>query len=87
MENKQKRKGCPPRVTRIKVVDDDDQHLSEIVNALDEAFPKLRISGHGSIYGAYSCYGHPDYLLIDISSVAPLMMSDVHHAYGPISKY
>ncbi len=68
---------------RIVVVDDDDDSRATWLKLLQDEYPKASISGSESLMDA----GNADYLLIDISAVAPMMMGDMSHAWGPISNY
>lgn len=80
-------KGCPPRVREICIVDDDEDKRRQYAELIGYAFPKLNVRAFGSIYNAYRSGGRYDYLLIDVSSVAPLMMGDFQHAWGPITRF
>ena len=80
-------KGCPPRVRKIAVVDDDENHRRQLVEHLTNKFPKLTIRDYEDIFECYQGICCFDYIIIDVSSVAPMMMSDVQNAWAPIAKY
>lgn len=80
-------KGRPPRVKRIGVIDDDSSARDTLVELIRCEFPKLTVKGFESIFKAYEGMTNYDYLLIDISAVAPMMLSDTAHAWAAISKY
>lgn len=80
-------KGSSPNVRRIVFVNDDENELAALVNMAGEEFPKLEVYGQESIFACYQGLRCFDYIVIDISAVAPLMASDIQHAYGPISFY
>jgi hypothetical protein len=80
-------KSSPPRVTRIALVDDDSQKLEQDRELIAAEFPSLTIYCYESIFSAYHNLRCFDYLLIDVSSVAPPMGGDVARAWAPISKY
>lgn len=80
-------KGCPPRVTRICLVDDDKEKLWQDHELISAEFPSLTVHCYESIFQAYGGILTFDYMLIDVSSVAPLMGGDVARAWAPISKY
>ncbi len=82
------KKGCPPRVTAVAIVDDDETRRKQFTECLENLFPTLdKIRSYETIFECYQGCQHWDYLVIDVSSVAPLMMGDVQHAYAPIAKF
>lgn len=85
--SEKKWKGCPPRVTRIAVIDDDEDSRKSMIEQIERAFPKLTVRGFDSIFEAYQGITNYDYLLIDVSAVAPQMLGDVGRAWAPIGKY
>lgn len=80
-------KGCSPRVTRIAIVDDDEEARNTLVELVQGEYPKLTVRGFASIYECYQGVTTYQYILIDVSSLAPQMMRDIQSAWGPISKY
>lgn len=76
-----------PRVTRIYIVDDDEASRRSLVELVESEFPKLAVHGFESLFECYRGLTCCDYLLLDVSSVAPLMLGDVSRAWAPISKY
>jgi hypothetical protein len=86
MAHKKDWKGCPPRVQSICIVDDEEVCRRQYRELIEAEFPKLAVRAYDTIFAAYGA-GHFDYLIIDVSSVAPLMMSDVAHAWAPIAKF
>lgn len=81
-------KGCPPRISDICIINDDKNEAYVIGEKIQREFPKLKRVRYGSsIFDAYYSIGRFDYVIIDISAVAPLMMGDIQHAYGSIVKF
>jgi DNA-binding NtrC family response regulator len=81
-------KGSPPRVTSVAIVDDDETRRKQLTGAIENAYPTLdKVRSYETIFECYQGFQHWDYLIIDVSSVAPLMMGDVQHAYAPIAKF
>lgn len=79
-------KGCPPRVQRIGIVDDDEAARKTLVELLEREFPSLTVRGFESLFSAYEGITTHDYLLIDVSSVCPSTWH-ANRAWAPIGKY
>jgi len=80
-------KGSPPRVRSICVVDDSEDKRRQLREFIEALFPKAEVRTHETIFEAYRGWQRFDYLVIDVSSVAPQMLSDVNHAWSAIAKF
>ena len=78
-------KGCPPRVRRLGIVDDDEASRDTLVELVQRDFPKLTVHGFSSLFEAYRGITTYDYLLIDVTSVAPSFT--LGREWAPIAKY
>ena len=80
-------KGCPPRVRSIVIIDDCEVARRQFRALIEKDFPKLEVRTYKSIFETYQNFRTFDYMIIDVSSVAPMMMSDVQNAWAPIAKF
>ncbi len=80
-------KGCPPKYRSFAVVDDDDINRRQFVELIEGEYPKMEVRAHESLYECYRGWQRFDFVLLDVSTVAPNMMRDVAFAYGPIAKF
>lgn len=80
-------KGCPPKYRNLAIVDDDENRRRQFREFLANEFPKLEVSDYETIFECYQGWRRFDFVVIDVSSVAPNMMGDVAFAYGPIAKF
>lgn len=78
-------KGCPPRVVRIGVIDDDQGSRDTPVELIQNEYPRLTVKGFESIFQAYEGITTYQYLLIDITSVSPSFT--LGREWAPIAKY
>ncbi len=78
--------GCPPRVRRIGIVDDDADARETWVRLLEMHYPKLTVRGFETLFQAYEGITTYDYLLVDISALAP-NFGDFSRAWVPLAKY
>lgn len=79
-------KGCPPRVTSIAIVNDDADISRTLCELIERDFPKLTVEIYKTIFELYQGIRTFDYIIIDISAVAPDMLNP-YRAYAPIVKF
>lgn len=72
---------------RVFIVDDDEVAQRQFTELINEVYPSAEVHSCESIAHAMKGMYAPDVLLIDVSCVAPAMLSDVVHAYKPIAWY
>jgi len=76
-----------PHYLRVYVVDDDVVARRQFTELFKSEYPNCEVRTFDHLAKAMTGLYSPDVLLIDVSCVAPLMMSDTAHAYGPIAWY
>lgn len=71
----------------IYVIDDNADNRRQFNDLIEITWSGADVRCFESVYDASQAGASPDLVIIDVSSVAPLMMGDVAHAYGPIAKF
>ena len=80
-------KGCPPKFRNLAIVDDDPEARRQFVELIQGEYPKMEVRDYESIFECFQGWQRFDFVVVDVSSVAPLMAGDVAHAYAPIAKF
>lgn len=79
-------KGCPPRVTSIAIVNDDEGESRALAESIKRDFPLLSIETYETLFELYQGIRCFDYIICDISAVTPDMLNPAR-AYAPIAKF